>query len=245
MELVRSLVQDANAAAAINAQDESGWSALHWASAVGAADVVAELCMLPRINVSLTNNAGETSFHLAARGNHKGVIDALLRDRLPTRALFLITARHEVTGATPEDMARERGFADMAEYLLRLRDDYALQQLQQEQQLAQPPLPPPAQQYPHHEAVLGPAGAALGPADADVDVGSSASRKRPASETSSLDEPRPAKKKRNRVTDRQRINQMEAKVQALTEQHQQLERAIAGMRQQAALLKMQANISYT
>ena len=127
----------------VNAQDHRGWSALHWACAVGSVRMARMLCNQGMANIALTTHHGETCLHLAARENHREIVDLICGllpggpPRLPSQVLFVLLARDVWASATAEDVARTLGYTSLADHLADLR-----QTLQNGEPLATSPAVP-------------------------------------------------------------------------------------------------------
>lgn len=92
-------------------QDAEGWTALHWACAVGDVDILDLLLEQSPINICLRTVAGETVLHLAAREGDMAVLSTLLMTRPARQAGQLLTMALVRTEGdqTAEDYAVDAG----------------------------------------------------------------------------------------------------------------------------------------
>lgn len=92
-------------------QDAEGWTALHWACAVGDVEILELLLEQSPINTCLRTLAGETVLHLAAREGDMAVLGTLLTTRPARQAGQLLTMALVRTEGeqTAEDYAVDAG----------------------------------------------------------------------------------------------------------------------------------------
>lgn len=69
----------------VDETDESGWTALHIASSVGALQTVEELVGGLDADVNAQTNSGQTPLHFAVSKNHKSVVEYLLKNGASAR----------------------------------------------------------------------------------------------------------------------------------------------------------------
>jgi hypothetical protein len=99
----------------VNAQDATGWTALHWAMAVDARATVRLLAAYARVDVKLASLQGETCVHVAARHGHTAASAALATARPAEFARLVRTETADMR--TPADLARDRCHQDTAAFL--------------------------------------------------------------------------------------------------------------------------------
>lgn len=116
VKVVQALVADGtNIEDANNAQNTFGWTALHWAVFMGAADIVELLLSLKGRNMAV--NAKEdnwmTPLHMAVIGGRREIVEMLL-----TRGQDVAVNVQNGGGATPLHLAARHGNRDIVELLL-------------------------------------------------------------------------------------------------------------------------------
>eukprot|EP00045_Choanoeca_perplexa_P012694 m.140110 g.140110 ORF g.140110 m.140110 type:complete len:861 (+) comp16102_c0_seq3:166-2748(+) len=100
----------------VNAQDDNGWSAFHWAAACGCLEATQLLLTARKPTLYMLNKQGETPLHLAAREGSVDVVKVLTMQR--DNGLVLPLVQHvSSNGQTPIDVARERNHFQIANFL--------------------------------------------------------------------------------------------------------------------------------
>lgn len=128
MEALDTLVEHLrkkNHSLLLNQQDAKGWTALHWAAAIGDASAVDILLDAAVVNTSLVTEQGETALHLAAREGDVAATKAILRLDRPCRPwaqLLLLLEAQTLERLTAEDYAISHGHPACAALL----HDFAL-----------------------------------------------------------------------------------------------------------------------
>ncbi|KAF0719424.1 Aste57867_1057 [Aphanomyces stellatus] len=103
----------------INATDEMGDTALHWASKMKSTDAVQELLQHVNVNVNIQNKDGWTPLLLASAAGHNAIVTALLT--CPSLNVNLSCGHHHDGGKTAIFLACELGHESIALQLLEHR----------------------------------------------------------------------------------------------------------------------------
>jgi ankyrin repeat protein len=99
-----------------HAQNNKGWSPLHFAASYGKAEVVIRLILDPGSQRSIKDNLGSTPLHEAVRSNQLACVKLLVEDGTtpPGADRNAVT----LTGNTPMHLASFLGFTDVVKYIL-------------------------------------------------------------------------------------------------------------------------------
>ena len=90
--------------------NDHGESALHWAALTGNPETVRRLLAIKGVDVNQRDQKGNLPLHGAADGGHDVVVKLLLPRTSEPRS-------KNASGLTPGDLARERGYLDLAKVL--------------------------------------------------------------------------------------------------------------------------------
>ncbi|GIL69535.1 hypothetical protein Vretimale_13554 [Volvox reticuliferus] len=112
VELLQLLVARGAAAAAVNDQDDEGWTPLQSAASCGH-EAVVDLLLQLGARVAETNSGGRTALHYAASKGKTGVVRQLLVAGAPANAA-------DATGSTPLHRAASAGKLEVVKVLLEL-----------------------------------------------------------------------------------------------------------------------------
>lgn len=132
LEVARYLIENG---AKTCAQDEDGWTALHFAATKGHVELV-ELLVCSRADHAIKDNDGFTPLHEAARNNHGKVVKLLLNDNADVnvrvvnasdlRSLFKVPRLFAIAmkiGRSPLHWAAANGHAEVVEMLCEAQAD--------------------------------------------------------------------------------------------------------------------------
>ena len=98
------------AGADVKVRNEHGESAIHWAALSGNPDTVRMLLSAKGADANVRDQKGNLALHGAADGGHDGVVKLLLPRTSEPRS-------KNGQGLTPADIARDRGYGDLAKLL--------------------------------------------------------------------------------------------------------------------------------
>jgi ankyrin repeat protein len=98
------------AGADVKVRNEHGESALHWAALSGNPETTRRLLAARGADANLRDQKGNLALHGAADGGHDGVVRLLLPRTSEPRS-------KNAEGLTPADVARDRGYGDLAKLL--------------------------------------------------------------------------------------------------------------------------------
>jgi len=99
-----------SAGADVKVRNEHGESALHWAALSGNPETTRRLLAAKGSDANLPDQKGNLALHGAADGGHDGVVRLLLPRTSEPRT-------KNSQGLTPGDVARDRGYGDLAKLL--------------------------------------------------------------------------------------------------------------------------------
>ena len=99
-----------SAGADVKVRNEHGESALHWAALSGNPETTRRLLAAKGVDANLRDQKGNLALHGAADGGHDGVVRLLLPRTSEPRS-------KNAEGLTPADIARDRGYGDLAKVL--------------------------------------------------------------------------------------------------------------------------------
>ncbi len=91
-------------------RNDHGESALHWAALSGNPETIRRLLAVKGVDANLRDEKGNLPLHGAADGGHDGAVKLLLPRTSEPRS-------KNGSGQTPGDIARERGYGDLAKLL--------------------------------------------------------------------------------------------------------------------------------
>ena len=98
------------AGADVKVRNDHGESALHWAALSGNPETIRRLLAVKGIDANLRDEKGNLPLHGAADGGHDGAVKLLLPRTSDPRS-------KNSSGLTPGDIARDRGYQDLAKLL--------------------------------------------------------------------------------------------------------------------------------